>query len=202
LGIVGSVLSQPAVWHALQTSLPAQLAADPNMMKLSPDEQRKRLAMAMNVTHVMSRVGFVFIPFVILIAGLIQALVLTVANAIGKGDGDFKKYFALSINVSVVGTGLYSLIVALIVLVRGPTSFETTGALQSVVPGLAMLVPGAHGSPAAFLGVFNVVLLWATALLALGAIRVGRIGAVPAWSAAVLLLLGTALFAAFGARNG
>jgi hypothetical protein len=202
LGIVGSLLSQPAVWHAMQSTLPAQLAADPNMMKLPPDEQQKRIASIMGITRVMSQIGFVFIPFVILIAGAIQALVLTVANAIAKGDGDFKKYFALSITVSVVGTGLYSLILALIVLVRGASSFETMGAVQSVIPGLGMLVPGAHGSLAGFLGAFNVVALWATALLALGTIRLGRVAPVAAWSASVLLLLCTALIAAAGARNG
>ncbi len=202
LAIAGSLLSQPAVQHALEVSMPAQLAADPNMAKLPPEQQQKQIAMVMGMSRVMTQIGWIIVPFSILVTGLIQALVLTVANAIGKGDGDFKKFFALSITVSVVGTGLYYIVYALVILVRGPSAFESITALQAAVPGVGLLVPGAHGWLAGFLGAFNVFFLWATALLALGAIRVGHVSRGAAWSASILLLACYALFVAFGARNG
>ena len=37
---------------------------------------------------------------------------MLIANAVGRGDGTFQKYFALSITVAVVGTGLGSLVTA------------------------------------------------------------------------------------------
>jgi Yip1 domain len=202
LAIAGSLLSQPGMLHALEVSLPARLAADQNVAKLSPEVQQKQLAAAMAMMHVMTRIGWILVPFAILITGVIQGLILTVANAIAKGEGDFKKFFALSVTVSVVGTGLYTVVYARIVLVRGPSTFDSVTALQTAVPGLGLLVPGAHGSLAGFLSAFNVFFLWATALLALGTIRIGHVSRGAAWSASIALLVFYALFAAFGARNG
>ena len=202
LGIVGSLLAQPAIFHALETTMPAQLAADPNIAKLSPDQQQKQIAVVMGFTHVMSQIGWVFVPLAILFGGLVQGLVQTIANAIGKGQGSFARFFALSVTASVVGIGLYYLAFAAIVMVRGPSSFETMSAIQNAVPGLALLVPGAHGFLAGFLGVVNVFVLWATALLALGTIRIARISPVLGWAGPIVLLLISAAFAGYGARNG
>jgi hypothetical protein len=202
LAIAGSLLLQPGMQHALEVSLPAQLAADPNIAKLSPERQQTQIAAMLRVTRVVTQIGWILVPFAILITGLIQAFILTVANAIAKGDGDFKKFFALSVTVSVVGTGLYYIVHALIVLVRGPSAFDSMTAIQAAVPGLGLLVPGAHGWLAGFLGTLNIFFLWATALLALGAMRVGKVPRAAAWTASILLLVFYAAFIAFGARNG
>jgi hypothetical protein len=202
LGAVGSFLAQPAILHALETSLPAQLAADPNMAKLPPDQQQKQIALVMSGVRFFAKVGWILTPFLILIVGLIQGLALVIANAIGKGQGAFSKFFALSITVSIIGSGLYYLVMGIIVAIRGADSFESSTAVQSVIPSLALLVPGAHGGLAAFLGVFNVFYLWSVALLAFGAIRIGGMKPAAAWAAPIFLLLCFALFTAYGARNG
>jgi len=203
LGIIGAFLSGPATMHALQTTLPAQLAANEQIAKLPPEQQQKAIANAVAISTMIGHFSFLFIPIVVLVGGLVQGLVLTVANAISHGDGSFKKYFALSITVSIVGIGLSSIALGIIVLLRGADSFESTIAVQSALPSLALLAPGAKGAIAGFLGSINVFYLWATALLALGMIRVGRIAPPLAWSTAAVLLLLTAGLAAFGAaRNG
>lgn len=202
LGIAGSLLIQPAVLHALDVSLPAQLAADPNITKLPAAEQQKQIANISGAIRALTQISWIFTPAAILLAGLVQALALTFAGAIGKGTGGFKTFFALSITAGVVGTGLYSLVAALIVLVRGAGTFDSTASVQGVVPGLAMLVPAAHGATAGFLSAFNVFFLWATVLLALGAIRIARMSAVAAWVGSIVPLILFALFAAYGARNG
>ena len=202
LAVVGSLLAQPALLHAFETSMPAQLAADPNMAKLPADQQQKQIAMIMGFSRTMFQLGWLIVPFAILIASLLQALALTVVNAIGKGQGSFAKFFALAVTVSVVGTGLYYLVFGLVAVLRGASSFETMSAMQSLVPGFALLVPGAHGATAGFLGAFNVFYLWATALLALGTVRIARISPGLAWGAPIVLLLLTACFSAFGQRNG
>jgi hypothetical protein len=202
LGIISSLISGPAILHALQTTLPAQLAANPDIAKLSPEQQQTMINNMMGYTTMFAKFSFVFVPIAILIAALVQGLIMLIANAAAHGDGSFKKYFALSVNVSIVGVGLSSLVIALIVLVRGASSFETTASIQGAIPGLGLLVPGAHGAVAGFLGSMNIFALWSIALLALGMTGVGRIARVPAWTTAIVMLLLTACFAAYGARNG
>ena len=72
---------------------------------------------------------------------------------------------------------------------------------SSALPSLALLMPGATGALAGFLGALNVFVLWATALMALGMSRVGRIPRGAAWAAAIIMLLLTACFAAYGAKT-
>lgn len=202
LGVIGSLMVGPAIAHVLQTTLPAQLAANPDIAKLPADQQQTMIARTLSISSVVAQFSFVFVPVGILIAALVQSVIMLIANAAGHGDGDFKKYFALSVNVSVVGVGLSYLVVGIIVLVRGANSFDSTVAVQGAVPGLGLLIPGAHGALAGFFGSMNVFALWSIALLALGMTGVGRIPRVPAWITAVVMLLLTACFAAYGARNG
>ena len=200
LGVAGSLLAQPAILHAFETSMPAQLAHDPNIAKLPAEQQQKQIGAVMGFMRGTFKVGWMIVPFAILISSLCQALVLTIANAIGKGSGRFATFFGLAVTVSVVGTGLYYLVLGLIVTLRGASSFETMDAVQTAVPGLASIV-SAHGMLGGFLSAFNVFYLWATALLALGTVRIARLAPALAWGAPVLLLLLTALFTAYGQRN-
>ena len=201
LGVAGTLLVGPAVLHAMETSMPAQFAASDTIAKLPPDQQQKQIATMMSITKGFARFSWVFIPPGILIVGLVQALIMLIANAATRGDGTFKKFYALSITVSVVGTGLGSIVLGAIIALRGASSFETMSAVQGALPSLALLAPGAKGSLGGFLGALNVFVLWATALIALGMNRVGRIPRGPAWATAIIMLLLTACFAAYGART-
>jgi Yip1 domain len=202
LAIAGSLLSGPATLHALQTSIPAQLAADPGVQKLPPDQQQQMIQRSLSFIKVFTQIGWLFVPVYILIIGLIQGLIMTIGNAVGGGDGTFKKYFALSITVAVIGFGLYSIVIGIIVLIRGADSFDTPTAVQAAAPSLALLAPGAHGALAAVLSTLNVFYLWGAALLALGMTQVGRVKPPVAWITAIVMLLIAAAFAAYGARNG
>lgn len=203
LGMIGVFVSGPATLHAIQTTMPAQLAANDQIAKLPADQQQKAIANAMAVTKVVAQLSFLFIPVILLIGALLQAVIMTIANAAAHGDGSFKKFFALSITVSVVGIGLSSLVTGIIVLVRGADSFETTGAVQTATPSLALIAPGVKGALLGFLAAMNVFYIWATVLLALGMTRVARIAPPIAWTASVAMLLLTACLAAWStARNG
>jgi len=201
LGIAGALLVGPAIQHAIETGMPAMLAANENIAKLPPDQQQKQIAGFMSLYKNIAKFSWILTPVWILIVGLIQGVVMLIANAAGRGTGTFKHYFALSITVAIVGFGLNSLIMGLIVTLRGAASFETTTAVQGAVPSLGLLAPGLKGALAGFLGGFNVFALWATALLALGMERVGRISRGPAWATAIIMLLLTACFAAYGAKQ-
>jgi hypothetical protein len=201
LGIAGALLAGPAVQHAIDTSMPATLAANEGIAKLPPDQQQKQIAAFVSLYKNIAKFTWIITPVWIILLGLIQGVVMLIANAAGRGSGTFKHYFALSITVAVVGFGLSSLVLGVIVAVRGADSFDSTTAVQSAVPSLGLLAPGMKGALAGFLGAFNVFVLWATALLALGMERVGRISRGPAWATAIIMLLLTACFAAYGAKQ-
>jgi hypothetical protein len=201
LGIAGVLVATPASLHAIDTAMPAQLAANPNIAKLPPDQQQKQIAATVGFVKIATQFTWVLLPIVVLLIGVVQALILTFANAIGGGDGSFKKYFALSITTAVVGTGLGSVVIGIIVLVRGVNSFETLSSVQQSLPSLALLAPGVKGFVGGFLGAMNVFYLWAAALLALGTIRIGRVKPAAAWIAAIVILLITGCFAGFGAAQ-
>jgi hypothetical protein len=201
LGVIGALLIGPALVHATEVSLPAKLAAMPQIAKLPPDQQQRMIALQLKVTRAILQWYWLFVPIQLLILGLFQALVMTIANAISRGDGGFKKYFALSMNVAVVGFGLFSLALGLIVVIRGANSFEQQSAVTGAAPSLGLLVPGAKGALTGFLGTLNVFSLWATALIALGMQRVGRISPAVAWSASIVMLLVGACLAAWGAAQ-
>ena len=203
LGIVGALMIEPAMIHAMETSLPAKLAAMPQIAKLPADQQQSMIATQLKVSHVFLQLLPLFVPVTLLIAGVLQALVMTIANAVGRGDGSFMKYFALSITVSVVGYGLATLVLGPIVMLRGASSFEQQSAVMGAMPGLGLLAPGVKGFLGGFLGGITIFYLWATVLLALGMQRVGRIAPGVAWAAAIIMLLLTAAFAGWGAAfNG
>jgi hypothetical protein len=201
LGIAGSLLTQPALLHAIATGMPAELAATPAVSRLPAAQQTTVIHQQLAIFTFLAQFGWLAVPVWILVVGVLQALVMTLANAIGKGDGSFGKYFALSVTVAVVGIGLGSLVSALIVMLRGAGSFDDMKAIQAAVPSLGMLAPGLRGAAHGFLEALSAFNLWATALLALGMTAVGRIPRPVAWSAAGAMLLVAAVAGAYSAAQ-
>ena len=134
------------------------------------------------------RLQWIVVPIFLLIGALISTVVMLIANAISGGDGNFKRFYALAITTAVV-TCLGFLLNGVIAMVRGPSSYETMQSVQSGVPSLALLAPGAGAKLATFLGSLSLISIWATALTALGMIAVGRVKPAIAWVAAFLMLL-------------
>lgn len=198
LGIIGFFLAAPVTQHVMEATMPAQLAANPQIAALPPERQQAAIAQGLAIAKIATRFSFIAIPIVILVGGCVQGLIMLIGNAIGHGDGSFKKYFALSVNVSVIGIGLGALINGIIVLLRGPDAFSSTTAIQSALPSLALIAPGAKGALAGFLGAISVFSIWSIALLALGMTGVGRIPRGVAWTLAIVMLLLTACFGAWG----
>jgi hypothetical protein len=202
LGIAGILLILPASEHAMATWLPGMLAANPQVAKLPADQQAKLIQAQVALTVAFLRLTWIFVPIALLVATLLQALVMTVANAIGGGDGTFPKYFALAMTVAIVGNGLAALVTGVIATLRGSAAFDTPNAIQASLPSLALVVPAASGALRGFLAAFNVFSLWSVVLLAAGMQSVGRIRRDVAWAAAALILIATAAMTAFGARQG
>lgn len=201
LGIIGSLLSAPATMHAIETSFPGQLAADPNFASLSPEQQQRQLAIMLRFMKTFASFGWILVPVLVLVGALVQGLVMMIANAASRGDGGFKKFFALSMTVAVVGNGLYWIVLGVVTRIRGADSFSDTAAVYEAVPSLALVVPGVHGFMAGFLAGFNVFYIWATVLLALGMIAVGRVSRGVAWGTAIFMLLCAAALVGSGTRQ-
>ena len=141
---------------------------------------------------------WLFTPIFVIIAVLIGTVIMVIFNALGRGDGTFGKYWAAQCNIAVVAA-LGSLVLAVIVLLRGADSFNTSLSVQEAMPNLGMLVPG-PGKLHAFLSVFTPFSLWAMGLAVAALAIVGRVPRVQAWLGGILTLVLPALIAAAFAR--
>jgi len=198
LAMVGTLAILMPLRHALEAALPAQLAANPNIAKLPPAEQQAQIARIISIQGAILNVSWLASVIILPLVTLIQSGVMLAANRLGGGDGTFRRLWSLALNVQVAGS-VGGLIAAAIVLLRGPNSFSDPTQIQTVIPSLGLLLPGAPHVVVAFFSAINVIAIWQAALLGFGMIAVARIARPVAWSAAALMLLSLGAFAAIGA---
>lgn len=192
LAIAGQLLAMPATIHAMQAGWPAQVAASPQLSAATPAQQQRYLEFGISFV----RFSWLFAPIMLLVVAVLQAIVMLVFKAAGKGEAGFKQLWSASMNTSVVGVGMYSLLSGLIAVVRGPASYNSVSDALRSVPSLAWLVPGAAVKVAAFLAAFNVISIWGAVLLALAMIYVAKVSKVngAACAATVMVLAGLYFF--------
>ncbi|HEX3468948.1 MAG TPA: YIP1 family protein [Candidatus Elarobacter sp.] len=195
LGIAGFLLAQPATMHAFNATAPALYA--PAVAKMPPEQQQAALTRMVAFGRTLASLQWIFAPIGLLFGALLSSIVMLIANAISRGDGGFKKFYAVAITCAVV-TSLGIVLNGVISLVRGPDAYDTLQSVQTGLPSLALLAPSAGSKLSTFLATFNVTTLWATALSAIGMTIVGNIKPPIAWTAAIVsLLVAAALGAAF-----
>jgi hypothetical protein len=199
LGMIGAFAISSNVGHALVADVSAQLAASPQIAQLPADRRAATIAQQLSIVQATSRFAFLFVPFGLALASAVAALVMLVANAIGKGDGSFKKYWALAVNAGIISTGLASVITMAIVLIRGPDALASASDLERVLPGLGMFIPAGAKRALAFFSAVNVFSVWNATLLAAGMISIGRIPRATAITTAIVILLASGLFGMLGA---
>lgn len=196
LGTLGAYLVMPAIVHATQATWPAMMAQNPRTAALSPAEQQRALQITLGVMHVAWVAYVIFIPFAI----LVYAVIMLIFRAIGSGSGSFGSLWAVSCNIAVVSAGIASLVLGIIVRIRGADSFNSQAAVSSAVPSLALLAPGAGVKLFAFLSGMNVFSIWAAILIYMAMRITARVSAVPAVLTALIAILIPALAAMWGAR--
>jgi len=189
LFVVGAFLMLPAIHHAQDVSWPAQVAANPRLAGMSQDS----LAQAKKFGDIAIGFAPVFVIVGVFITMLIQALIMLVMNAIGKGSGTFKSFWASAWNIAVVA-GIGSLLTALIVVLRGPDSFDTQTAVQAAMPNLGLLAAHA-GKLTNVLSAFTPFSLWAAWLIVQAMLFVGRTSKGIAWTTGIISIVIPALFA-------
>jgi hypothetical protein len=193
---IGQYLATPAVIHAVQTGWPAQVAANPRLAALTPEQQQHTL----DITLSALRYGWLFTPISVLAAALLQTVIMLVFRAAGKGDASFKQLWCASMNVTVIGVGMYSLLSGLIAVVRGAASYTSTMDAVRAIPSLAWLAPAAPVKVVGFLAAFNVVSIWGAIVLALAMICVAKVSKANATSCAVVTTVLAGLYFFFTAR--
>lgn len=198
LAMAGSIAVSPAVAHVVGAETAARLAATPQIAQLPPDQRDAQVAKQISIVQAVARFGFVFIPFGLALNSAVQALIMLIANAIGKGDGSFRKFWALAVNASLIGTGVGSIAFAAIVLLRGSAAFASTGDISRALPGLVTLVPAGALRLTAFLSVMNVFAIWDAVLLAAGMMAVARLSRPVAATTGAVILIGSGLIALTG----
>ncbi len=194
LVLVSSYFTTAAGIHAVTTDWPNTVAKTPALAGETAEQQQAGLAFAQKIASFV----WMFTPIFVIIAVLIGTIVMVIFNAIGRGDGTFGKYWAAQCNIAVIA-GLGALVLAVIVLIRGPDSFNTTQSVQEAMPNLGALIPGT-GKLHAFLSVFTPFSIWAMGLGIAALSIVGRVPRVPAWLGGILTLVLPGLIAASFAR--
>lgn len=196
LAIIGSFLSMPAQMHASQAAMAHMYATDPRFAQLTDAQKAQQTNLALTI----GKAAPFFTPFILLIVGFVSALVLLVVNAIGRGKGTFKQFWATSLNVSIVTFGLYSVINGILAVVRGPDAYNKPLDQFLAMPSLAWLAPGASLKMVAFLAAFNPFTIWGFVLTFLTLTVVARMAKGPAYLGSGILFVLGALFYTLAAR--
>ncbi|MDQ6825804.1 MAG: hypothetical protein M3Z14_01215, partial [Candidatus Eremiobacteraeota bacterium] len=196
LAAIGGVLSGPATAHAVQTGMTAQMAHDPQFAQMTLEKQKQMLGVASSF----AKFGWVFVPIFLVIIGLIQSVVMLIANAMNRGEGTFKQFWAAAINIGVVTFGVSYLFVGIIAMLRGPQSYTNTAAIASSLPSAAWLVPHAGVKAMTFLSGINPFSIWGIFLIALALIVIARVSKAIAYGAGIFLMLFSSAFGAIFAK--
>jgi len=196
LYMLGSYLLTPAIIHGMQADWPHQVASDPRMAQLTPEQQQNALNIGITIVRFAWIFPLIVVPFYL----LIQTIVLLIFKAIGRGDAGFGQLWAVAANISVPILGGGSIVLAIISIVRGADSFSSNFDVQAAMPSLAMLAPAAPLKLRGFLGGFTPFSIWGAYLIATAMSVTARVPKGLAWGTGIAVLLIGCCFFALGAR--
>lgn len=186
--LIGQILFQPASQHA-SLGFVQHLTSGPAGANMSDAQKQAALDRATHPSAVNTMLSLFFSSVVMpFIACLLNALLLLLANVIGKGTSNFKSYFSSSWNVLIPSFALAQLATGLIAYFRGADSFSSFADLFRIIPSLAWVGPQ-HGWALGFCGAISIFSLWglylnATSLKIMGGVKSGI-----AWTISGLILV-------------
>jgi len=194
LMFIGAYLQGPATRHAGVTQAQQMMATSSFFAALTPAQKQQAIARAGQPSP-WPYVGLIVVLF---IAVFFNALILLIGNAVGRGQADFKRLWAGSMNIAVPTFGLGSVVLGIITMLRGPDAFNSNLDVVRAMPSLAYLAPHVSAATGAFLASISVFTLWGLFLNATMLRVTGRTSAGAAYGFAALVTLIGALFAAGG----
>jgi hypothetical protein len=125
---------------------------------------------------------------------------MLIFKAIGRSSASFGAIWAAAVNIQVPVLALNSLVTALIVMVRGADSFNSSAEIQTAMPSLGLLVDSSAVKLHAFLASFNPFTLWGCGLTIAAMIVVARLDRTMAWVTGIVWLLLSAGLISLAAR--
>ena len=193
---VASWLITPGVIHATQAEWPHTVATNPRLSQMTPDEQQNALTFALKIVSFI----WLFSPVVAIIATVVQAIVMLIFKALGKGSASFATIWAAAVNIQIPVLAINALVTGAIVMLRGPDSFNSSAEIQSAMPSFALLVDPAAVKLHAFASAFNPFTLWGLGLV-VGAMAISaRLSRVWAWATGIVWILIAACLVASATR--
>ena len=193
---IASYLLTPAVLHATQADWPRQVATNPQLSRLTPDEQQRYLTISLGIV----RWIWLFSPIVAVIAIVVQTVVMLVFKALGRGTASFSTLWASAVNIQIPVLAINSLITVIIVMLRGADSYNSSAEIQTAMPSLGLLVDPALIKLHGFLAAFNPFTLWGCGLTIAAMIVAARVDRVWAWATGIVWLLISASLVALAVR--
>lgn len=194
LMLIGAYLQGPAARHVAVVSTQKMMASS-TLFANATDAQKQQAIQRAGQQSIFTYVGPVVVLF---IAVFFNTILLLLGNAVGRGQADFKRLWAGSMNIAVPTLGIGAIILGAITIVRGADAFDSSLALARAVPSLAMLVPGGGAVLVAFLSGISIFSLWGFFLNATMMRVTAKTSPAIAYTFAAIVLLLGALFAAGG----
>jgi len=194
LMLIGVYLQGPASRHAAVASLQQGFATSSLLANIPPAKRQQMLVDAGRPSFM----SFVTPIITIFVAVFFNTLMMLIANAVGRGQADFKRLWAGSMNIAVPTLALSAVVLGIITTLRGPDSFNSLAQVIRATPSLAYLVPNASFGLGVFLAGISVFSLWGLFLNATMLRVTAKTTAGLAYTFAILItLLGALLGTAF-----
>jgi len=192
---IAAFLEGPAVRHVRVVTTQHMLTTSSFAANIPADRKQKMLADAANPSAVARATALIGPAIGLFIIVFLNTLLLLIGNAVGRGQADFKRLWAASMNIAVPTVGLGAIVTAIIVMLRNPDSFNSSIDIAKAVPSLAWIMPNASMAMLAFGAAISIFTLWglflnATTLRVLGKTSTG----VAYTFAALITLLGGLFF--------
>lgn len=191
--IVAGFLLHSTYLHAFDAGWPAQVAASPSMAGMSQVQLDSSKHIGETVIGLIPIFSIIFVPLFV----LIEAVIMLIFNAAGKGSATFKSLWAVQANIAIPAAAIAAIINAIIVLVRGSDSFPSVASIQAATPTLALLAPHA-GKLTNFLTAFTPFSIWGAILVGLAMITTAKTSKGIAWAAAITSMVIPALLTLAG----
>jgi hypothetical protein len=192
----GSYLSVPALQHAIAGDWQRTVAQNPALSSMPPERQQRQLELVQRFVAF----GWVATIFGVPFYCLVNALLMLVFDRLGRGEGNFAKYWAAACNIALVQYGLQSLVLGIIAMSRGAASYASVKAFQLSMPSLAFFAPNATPKLVTFLGTINPFTIWSIALVVAALVLIGEVRRFQAYLGGLIVYLYPALFAILGSR--
>jgi hypothetical protein len=191
--LTGNAMQRPAQIHAAVGSMQRMMATNPLFSNMSDAKKSEAMERASHPSPVQTAFAMAGVVVSLFVAALINSVVMLICAIAGRGEADFRRLWAGSMNIAIPSFGLNYVVVGAICLALGPDHFQTSVDILRTVPGLGTLAPGAHGLLGGALLGINVFTVWGCALNVTMMRYTANVRNAAAWIGPAIVLVGGAL---------